>query len=58
MVDRKTICDCKAQLEKAITDYELAEHYGTLISVDERSWLKGLTKAVIIIFEWILRRGT
>ena len=57
MVDRKLLLKDKDQLERAITDYEIAERAGTLLNVDERVWLKGLTRAIIHILEWIIRRG-
>ena len=57
MVDRKLLLDDKAQLEQAITGYEIAERDNALISVNERVWPKGLTKAIIHILEYLCRRA-
>ena len=56
MVDRKLLLDDKLQLEQAITGYEIAERDNSLVRVDERVWLKGLTKAIIHILEYLVRR--
>lgn len=56
MVDRKLLVDDMNQIEQALTDMEDCEQTGTLLYVNELVWLKGLTRAVWHILEYLIRR--
>ena len=56
MVDRKLLVEDMNQIEQALTDMEDCEQTGTLLYVNELVWLKGLTRAVWHILEYLIRR--
>lgn len=56
MVDRKLLVEDWQQIEQALVDMEDCEQTGTLLYVNEFVWLKGLTRAVWHILEYLIRR--